>query len=223
MKQLVAQAMEQGALGLSSSLQYVPDRFATTDELVELASVARRYGGIYITHQRSESGKIFESLDEVFAIAERAKIPGRDLPSKTAYKANWGKMPEVLRAIRRRARARAGRHGNQYPYMRASNGLDACLPLWVREGGKDKMIARLKDPPQRERIKHDMDDAESGDVGEPVVRIGRRRWRAADVECSTTDLKKYEGKTLTEIGERWARTRATPSWIWSSPTTPRAR
>ena len=83
MKRLVAQAMEQGALGLSSSLQYVPDRFATTDELVELATVAAQYGGIYITHQRSESGRIFESLDEVFAIADRAKIPAEIFHLKT--------------------------------------------------------------------------------------------------------------------------------------------
>src|SRR5437868_3095300 len=77
MKQLVAQAMEQGALGLSTSLQYVPDRFASTDEIVELAKVAARYGGVYFTHQRSESARIFESLDEVFAVAERANIPDR--------------------------------------------------------------------------------------------------------------------------------------------------
>src|SRR5262249_42208827 len=75
MKRQVALAMEMGAFGLSSSLQYVPDRFASTDELVELAKVAARYGGVYMTHQRSESGRIFESLDEVFTIAERAKIP----------------------------------------------------------------------------------------------------------------------------------------------------
>src|SRR5205823_28930 len=75
MRQLVTQAMEQGALGVSTSLQYVPDRFASTDELVELAKVASRYGGVYFTHQRSEAGRIFESLDEVFAIAERAQIP----------------------------------------------------------------------------------------------------------------------------------------------------
>src|SRR5580704_4721255 len=105
MKRLVAQAMQQGALGLSSSLQYVPDRFATTDELVELASVAAQHGGIYITHQRSESGKIFESLDEVFAIAERAKIPAEIFHLKTAYQANWSKMAAVLERIRA-ARAR---------------------------------------------------------------------------------------------------------------------
>ena len=200
MKRLVAQAMEQGALGLSSSLQYVPDRFATTDELVELAKVAASYGGIYITHQRSESGKIFESMDEVFAIAERAKIPAEIFHLKTAYKANWGKMAEVLDRIRA-ARARGlDITANQYPYVRASNGLDACLPLWVRDGGKDKMIARLKDPADRERAKKDMDDPNSpgwenqwyGSGGGDGVLL---------TSVLAAELKKYEGHTLTDIGK----------------------
>jgi dihydroorotase/N-acyl-D-amino-acid deacylase len=200
MKRLVAQAMEQGALGLSSSLQYVPDRFATTDELVELARVAASYGGIYITHQRSESGKIFESLDEVFAIAERAKIPAEIFHLKTAYKANWGKMPEVLARIRA-ARARGlDVTANQYPYVRASNGLDACLPLWVREGGKDKMLARLKDPAERDRIRRDMEESNPatwenqwyGSGGSDGVLLS---------SVLSDGLKKYEGKTLTEIGK----------------------
>jgi len=199
MKQLVADAMGQGALGLSSSLQYVPDRFASTDELVELAKVAARYGGIYITHQRSESGKIFESLDEVFAIAERAKIPAEIFHLKTAYKANFGKMPEVLARIRA-ARARGlDITANQYPYTRAANGLDACLPLWVREGGVDKMIARLKDPVEREKARNDMADANTttwenqwyGSGGGDGVMLA---------EAIAPDLRKYEGKTLSEIG-----------------------
>src|SRR5262245_46596008 len=131
MRQLVAQAMEQGALGLSTSLQYVPDRFATTDEIVELAKVAARYGGVYFTHQRSESARIFESLDEIFAIADRAGIPAEIWHLKTAYKPQFGKMAEVLRRLED-ARARGlDVTANQYPYDRASNGLDACLPLWV--------------------------------------------------------------------------------------------
>src|SRR5262249_940762 len=124
MKQLVADAMGEGALGLSSSLQYVPDRFASTDELVELAKVAARFGGIYITHQRSESSKIFESLDEVFTIAERAKIPAEIFHLTVAYKSNFGKMAEVLARIRA-ARARGlDITATQYPYTRAANGLD---------------------------------------------------------------------------------------------------
>jgi N-acyl-D-amino-acid deacylase len=200
MKQLVAQAMEDGALGLSTSLQYVPDRFASTEEITELAKVAARYGGVYFTHQRSESGRIFESLDEVFTIAERAGIPAEIWHLKTAYKANFGKMPEVLRRIEA-ARARGlDVTANQYPYDRASNGLDACLPLWVREGGLDKMIARLQDPAMRERIKRDMD--------EPNPQTWENQWYGSNggdgVMLSSVlnpDLRKYEGMTLTQIGK----------------------
>jgi N-acyl-D-amino-acid deacylase len=200
MKQLVAQAMEDGALGLSTSLQYVPDRFASTEEITELAKVAARYGGVYFTHQRSESGRIFESLDEVFTIAERAGIPAEVWHLKTAYKANFGKMPEVLRRIEA-ARARGlDVTANQYPYDRASNGLDACLPLWVREGGLDKMIARLQDPAIRERIKKDMD--------EPNPQTWENQWYGSNggdgVMLSSVlnpELRKYEGMTLTEIGK----------------------
>ena len=200
MKELVAQAMREGALGLSSSLQYVPDRFASTDELVELAKVAASYGGIYITHQRSESGKIFESLDEVFAIAERAKIPAEIFHLKTAYQANFGKMPEVLARIHA-ARARGlDITANQYPYTRAANGLDACLPLWVREGGMDKMIARLKDPAQREKARNDMADATVDDLGKPVVRVRRRRRRDAGGGDRIPSCASTRARRSAEIG-----------------------
>jgi N-acyl-D-amino-acid deacylase len=199
MKRLVAQAMEQGALGLSSALQYVPDRFATTDELVDLATVAASYGGIYITHQRSESSAIFTSLDEVFAIAARARIPAEIFHLKTAYKANWGKMPEVLARIHAARDRGLDITANQYPYVRASNGLDACLPLWAREGGKDAMIARLKDTRQRERAKADMADSNPSDWENQWYGSGG----GDGVMLSSVlnpDLKKYEGRTLSEIG-----------------------
>jgi N-acyl-D-amino-acid deacylase len=200
MKQLVAQAMQQGALGLSTSLQYVPDRFASTDEIVELAKVAARYGGVYFTHQRSESARIFESLDEVFAVAERANIPAEIWHLKTAYKANFGKMPEVLRRLEA-ARARGlDVTANQYPYTRASNGLDSCLPLWAREGGFDKTLPRLTDPATRERIKSDMND--------PNAATWENQWYGANggdgVMLSSVlnrDLAKYEGMTFTQIGK----------------------
>jgi len=200
MKQLVAQAMEQGALGVSTSLQYVPDRFASTDEIVELAKVASRYGGVYFSHQRSESARIFESLDEVFAIAERATIPAEVWHLKTAYKANFGRMPEVLQRIEG-ARARGlDVTANQYPYTRASNGLDSCLPLWAREGGFEKTAARLNDPATRERVKKDMNDANA--------TTWENQWYGANggdgVMVSSVlnpALRKYEGKTLTQIGK----------------------
>jgi N-acyl-D-amino-acid deacylase len=200
MKQLVAQAMQHGALGLSTSLQYVPDRFASTDEIVELAKVAARYGGVYFTHQRSESARIFESLDEVFAVAERAAIPAEIWHLKTAYKANFGRMPEVLKRLEA-ARARGlDVTANQYPYTRASNGLDSCLPLWAREGGFEKTLPRLTDPATRERIKKDMDD--------PNAATWENQWYGANggdgVMLSSVlnrDLAKYEGMTLTQIGK----------------------
>ena len=200
MKRLVKQAMEEGALGLSTSLQYVPDRFATTEEVIELAKVARQYGGVYLTHQRSESGQIFESIDEVIRISRDARIPAEIWHLKTAYRANWGKMPEVL------ARLRAAREGgvdvtaNQYPYTRASNGLDACLPLWVREGGTEAMLARLQDPATRERIKREMDD--------PNATGWENQWYGSGggdgvmvAAVLNPDLRKWEGMTLTEIGK----------------------
>jgi N-acyl-D-amino-acid deacylase len=200
MSELVDEAMRQGALGLSTSLQYVPDRFASTDEIVALAKVAARHGGVYFTHQRSESSRIFESLDEVFAIAERAGIPAEIWHLKTAYKANFGKMPDVLKRIEA-ARARGlDVTANQYPYTRASNGLDSCLPLWSREGGLEKTLARLKDPATRERVKKDMDDANA--------TTWENQWYGANggdgVMLSSVlndELRKYEGMTLTQIGK----------------------
>jgi N-acyl-D-amino-acid deacylase len=200
MKQLVAAAMEQGALGLSTSLQYVPDRFASTEEIVELAKVAAKYGGVYFTHQRSESGRIFDSIDEVIRISREASIPAEIWHLKTAYKSNWGKMPEVLNRLERARASGVDITANQYPYARASNGLDACLPLWVREGGLEKMIARLNDPSQRERIRREMDD--------PNVTEWENQWYGSGggegvmlSEVLNPELRKYQGMTMTAIGK----------------------
>ena len=199
MKALVAAAMEQGALGVGSSLQYVPSRFASTDELVELASVAAKYGGIYISHQRSESGAIDASLDEVFAIARRAKIPAEVWHLKTAYKANWGRMPAVLKRFEDARAQGLDVTANMYPYDRASNGLDACLPVWTREGGLEPMLARLADPVQRDRIKREMAD--------PNTRDWENQWYgsggASGVMLSAVvepSLKHYEGMNFEQIG-----------------------
>ena len=201
MKRLVAEAMEDGALGLSSSLQYVPDRFASTEELIELAKVAAEYGGIYITHQRSEGNSISESLDEVFRIAEEAGIPAEIWHLKTAYRANWGRMPEVLARLEE-ARARGlDVTANQYPYTAASNSLDACLPLWVREGGTEAMLERLQDETQRARIRSEMDD--------PTVTTWENQYDGSGggdgvLVTSVLDesLREYEGLTVTEIAVR---------------------
>ena len=156
MKQLVASAMEDGALGLSTSLQYVPARFAKTDELIELAKVARDYNGIYITHQRSEANTIDASLDEVFQIAREAKIPAEIWHLKTAYKKNWGRMPHVLDRINKARESGLDITADIYPYIAGSTSLSACLPPWALEGGAEKMLARLRDKATRERLKKEI-------------------------------------------------------------------
>jgi N-acyl-D-amino-acid deacylase len=198
MRQLVEQAMKDGAFGVSTALEYVPDTFASTDEIVELAKVARRYGGVYFTHQRSETDAIFDSLAEVFSISQRANISATIWHLKTAHRENFGKMPEVLRRIEA---ARA--HGidvaaSVYPYTRASNALISSFPPWVTEGGLEPMLARLKDPAQRERIKKEMDEPSMtwenvwyGSGGASGIML---------VGIRNPELAKYEGMTLDEIG-----------------------
>src|SRR6266567_7782609 len=200
MRQLVAQAMQQGAFGLSSALQYVPGIFASTDELVELARVARSYGGVYFTHQRSEADRIFEALDEVFAIAQRANISSTIWHLKTAYPENFGKMPEVLSRIEA-ARARGlDVAASVYPYNRASNDLIACFPSWISEGGTDKMLERLKDAAQRARAQKEMDEPNS---------TWENQWRGSGggqgvllIQVLNPELRKYEGMNLDEIGRQ---------------------
>ena len=200
MRQLVAQAMQQGAFGLSTALQYVPDRFASTAEIVELAKVARQYGGVYFTHQRSEADTIFQSLDEVFAISQRADIPATIWHLKTAYPENFGKIPEVLRRIEAARSRGIDVAASVYPYPRGSNALIACFPTWVAEGGTDKLIERLKDPVQRARAKKEMDE---------LSATWENQWRGSGgaagiqlVQVLNPDLRKYQGMTVEEIGRQ---------------------
>ena len=200
MRQLVAQAMQQGAFGISTALQYVPDVFASTDEIVELAKVARSYGGVYFTHQRSESDVIFQSLDEVFAISQRANISTTIWHLKTAYNENFGKMPEVLRRIEAARGNGIDVAASVYPYTRASNDLIACFPSWMVEGGTEKMLTRLKDPEQRARAQQEMEQPSStwenqwlGSGGGKGVML---------VHILNPGLHKYEGMNLEEIGRQ---------------------
>ena len=197
MKRLVADAMKDGALGLSTSLQYVPARFAKTDEIVELAKVAHQYGGIYITHQRSEANAIDDSMKEVFEIARRANIPAEIWHFKTAYKKNWGRMPEMLGRIAAARRRGLKITADVYPYVAGSTSLSACLPPWALEGGTDKMIARLKDPSTRERLQKeittdakDWENIYLGSGGPGGILIG---------SVTNRDLDNWQGKRLSEI------------------------
>jgi N-acyl-D-amino-acid deacylase len=203
MRQLVAQAMQQGALGISTALQYVPSVFASTDEIMELAKVARRYGGVYFTHQRSESDSIFPSLDEVFAIAQTAGISTTIWHLKTAYPENFGKMAEVLSRIEA---ARAGGidvAATVYPYNRASNELIACFPSWITAGDTEKMLARLRDPEQRARAQKEMDELSS--TWENQWLGSGRGSGVLLVEVLNPELQKYEGMNFEEIGRQMSK------------------
>ncbi len=156
MESSVAQAMEQGALGLSSALMYVPDRYNSTEELIAMARVAARYHGIYITHQRSEANAIDQSLEEVFRIAREAQIPTQIYHLKTMYMQNWGKMPKVVERISQAREQGLDITADVYPYIAASAGLVDLLPPWAREGRIDKVLERLRDSAVRERIKQEM-------------------------------------------------------------------
>jgi dihydroorotase/N-acyl-D-amino-acid deacylase len=199
MEALVDQAMREGALGVSSSLQYIPNIYSSTEELIALSKVAAKYGGAYFTHQRSESDSIDASMDEVIRISKEAGIRAQVWHLKTAYKSNFGRMPEILKKIED-ARARGiDVAANQYPWNRASNGLDACLPPWVREGGRDALLKRLADPKTRARVKEDMvkqtkewENQWLGSGGAEGV------WVA---EVLNPKLKKYEGQTIAAIAK----------------------
>jgi N-acyl-D-amino-acid deacylase len=200
MKKLVADAMRDGALGLSTSLQYVPARFAKTAELVELAKVAQQYGGIYATHQRSEANTIDASLDEVFEIAQKAKIPVEIWHLKTAYKKNWGRMPYVLNRIKQARDRGLDITADIYPYIAGSTALSACLPPWALEGGTDKMLARLRDPQTRQRLKTEISQEQTsweniylGSGGPGGVLIG---------SVVNRELEPLQGKRISEIAEQ---------------------
>jgi N-acyl-D-amino-acid deacylase len=199
MKALVASAMEDGALGVSTSLQYVPARFAKTDEIVELAKVAHKYGGIYMTHQRSEANALDSSLAEVFEISRRAQIPAEIWHLKAAYRKNWGRMPEVIGKINAARASGLDITADVYPYTAASTSLTACLPPWALEGGTEKMLARLRDAATRERIKQDIlkdsnnwENIYLGSGGASGVLIG---------SVVNRDVESLQGKRVSEIAK----------------------
>ncbi len=194
---IVDQAMREGAVGVSSSLQYVPDMYNSTDELIAMAKVAARSGGAYFTHQRSEANAIDASMDEVFRIAKEAAIRTQIWHFKTAYKRNWGRMPALLERLRAARAQGIDVSANQYPYTAGSNGLDACLPPWIREGGRDALLRRLADPAQRERAKKEMLEDSDAWSNQYLGAGGPERVLVASVV--NTSLKKYEGKTVAQI------------------------
>jgi N-acyl-D-aspartate/D-glutamate deacylase len=157
MEAMVEQAMRDGAFGLSSALIYVPGSFAKTDELVALATAAAKHRGIYITHIRGESFNLFNALDEAIGIGREAGLPVVIFHLKVAAKAYWGRMNEAIAAIDKANAAGSRVSATMYPYAAGGTGLAATLPLWVQEGGREKMLERLKDPATRARARNEIE------------------------------------------------------------------
>ena len=157
MKELVRQAMREGALGVGSSLIYAPAFYAKTPELIELCKAAAEFGGMYISHMRSEGVRLLEAIDELIAIAREAKVPAEIYHFKAAGRDNWSKSPEAVARVEA-ARAEGLRiTADMYTYPAGATGLVATMPPWVQEGGYDAWAARLKDPKIRERLRREME------------------------------------------------------------------
>jgi N-acyl-D-amino-acid deacylase len=156
MKNLVADAMRDGAFGVSTSLQYAPAPYAATDELIALASVAGEYGGIYSTHMRSESNAIMDSLDETIRIGREAHVPVEIWHLKAAGKSNWGRMKEVVAKIEAARASGVDIAADTYAYPAWFNSFSAFVPPWAHDGGDARLIERMKDPTTRARILKDL-------------------------------------------------------------------
>jgi len=157
MEAMVDRAMRDGAFGLSSALIYVPGTFARTDELVALAKVAAKYQGIYISHIRGESFNLFNAIDEAIGIGRDAGLPVVIYHLKVGAKANWGRMNEAVAAIQKAHAGGVKVSATMYPYTAGGTGLAATLPLWVQEGGRDKMLERLKEPATRAKARQEIE------------------------------------------------------------------
>ncbi len=201
MKALVKQAMEEGAMGVGSSLIYAPASYSSTEELIELCKVASSYGGMYITHMRSEGDQIFKAVNETIRISKEANIPAEIYHLKMAGKGNWDKLDSVITMI---DQARKDGHRittDMYTYVAGATGLDASMPTWVQEGGLLDWIARLRDPAIRKKVIEEMkapsDQWENLMLGagtpENILLIG----------FAKDSLKKlYTGKTLGEAAKQ---------------------
>jgi dihydroorotase/N-acyl-D-amino-acid deacylase len=194
MEAAVAQAMEDGALGLSTSLLYVPSNYATTEEIIALARVARRYGGSYITHQREEGAGIDESLDEVFRIAREADIPAEIYHLKTAGPKAWGMMPAVLKRIEDARAQGLDVIADVYPWTASSNSLHATLPYWARGGSREEMVARLQDPAARAKVRAELEQ-------DPAWALENGPARILIADTLDPALMRYEGQNLDEIAK----------------------
>lgn len=199
MKGMVKQAMEEGALGIGSSLIYAPAFYSSTEELIALCKVASQYDGMYISHIRSEGNQLLESLDELIRIADEAKIRAEVYHLKMAGNNNWNKFDAVVSKIDSARAAGLSITTDMYTYTAGATGLNASMPPWVQEGGYEKWADRLKDPEIREQLRKEMvtptNEWESLLMGvdsyEDVLLIGFKN----------DSLKYLTGKSLAEVAE----------------------
>jgi len=199
MKALVAEAMQQGAFGLSTALIYPPGHYAKTEELIELAKVASQYGGIYGTHMRSEGQTEIAALNEALRIGREAGLPVEVFHLKVVGQARWGSMPKIVAMIQSARDAGQDVSANMYPYIAGGTALASSLPPWVADGGPEKLLQRLHDPAIREKIKKEM-ATEHPDWENLYLGSGG----ASGVLVSgivNPDLKQFDGQTLAQIAE----------------------
>jgi len=197
MRALVAQAMQQGAMGLSTALIYPPGHYARTEELIELAKVAARYGGIYASHMRSEGRSEDEAVDEALRIGREAQTPVEIFHLKVAGKSRWGGMPKLIAKLQAARDSGIDVTADMYPYLAGATALASALPPWVADGGMPKLLERLHDPAIRARIKTEMAEEHAGWENLYLAAGGASGVMVASV--FNKDLKQFTGKTVEEI------------------------
>ncbi len=201
MKALVRDAMKDGTVGVSTSLEYAPAPYAKTAELIALAGEAGKLGGIYATHMRSESDAVLESVDEALRIGREGHIPVEIWHIKVAGKANWGRMPQLVAKINAARTAGADVTADTYAYTAWSNDFSAFIPAWAHDGGTEKLVERLKDPATRARIRKDMLTASTSWDNEWQEIPGPEAILITQV--LNPELKSLQGKRLSEIAKIW--------------------
>ena len=201
MKELVRDAMRDGAVGLSTSLQYAPAPYATTEELIALAAEAAKFGGIYASHIRNEGDSILPALDEAFRIGREARIPVEIWHLKAAGKANWGRMPEIVAHIEQARRSGVDVAADTYAYPAWFNSFSAVIPPWAHDGGDKKMIERLKDPAARARIRRELETPSSEWNNEWQEVAGPESILIGAVQ--NPKLVPLQGKNIAEIAKLW--------------------
>ena len=197
MQLLVRQAMEEGALGVGSSLIYAPAFYAKTDELIALARAASPYGGSYISHMRSEGARLLESVDELIRIAKEGGVSGEIYHLKAAGKGNWNKLPAVIAKVDSAQKAGLNIRADMYTYTAGATGLDASMPPWVQEGGYKEWAKRLQDPAIRARVAAEM--RTPTDKWENFFTAVESPDKIILASFKADSLKKFTGKTLAEV------------------------